>query len=117
MTQANVMTLRPPQLLDEPLVTLALGLTVITRPDDGHISAYCPELDIIAVAKTEGKALADLSDMIEGYAKVYARDWEKRYRFSRFASHRPFIQTVRACRTTKEVRALFNLVREKTELA
>jgi len=110
MTNVAVMTLKPSRMVDEPLVTLALGLTVIVRPDEGQVSVYCPELDIITAAKTEDKALADLADMIEGYAQIYARDWEKRYRFSRFASQRPFIQSVRACRTTKEIRHLFNVI-------
>ena len=110
LSGAGVFSLTATQVFSQPLVTLSLALTAIIRPDDGHFSAYCPELDVITARPTTQEALDDLADMIEGYAEVYARDWETRYRFSRFASHRPFIQAVRSLGAAMPVCQMFNVV-------
>jgi len=87
-----------------------IRLTVIIQPDEETFSAYCPELDIITAQPTIEGAIEDLIDVIDSYAEVFAQDWQKHYRHSRFASHWPFVRAVLACRNNAEIRNLFNVV-------
>jgi hypothetical protein len=89
-----------------------IRLTIITQRDEEVFSAYCPELDMITAQPTIEGAIEDLIDMIEGYSEVFAQDWQRCYRHSRFASHWPFVRAVLSCRNSAGVRNLLDVIEQ-----
>lgn len=90
---ANHKTTHPTQI-----VCQAPMLTVLLVRDDGRILAKCPELDLVTEMSTPQEALQAIVEMLQEYAEDYQQREEVFLASPNRAHHKPYVDSILACR-------------------